>query len=234
MTSVAVLARHLPARIRNGTSLQRHESISQPDRGEGLDLRVGGDPFFVAVADVLAADDAVWFQRADRSQYLDLLVADSVRRITAGGLHRQHRDDLEHVVLDHVADRAGFFVEGAATLHAEVLGHRDLHALDAIAVPDRLEELVGEPERQDVEDRFLAQVVVDPEDPRFVERRVEDAIELAGGFFIVTERLFDHDARVVGAAGLGQVFHDGAEQTRWDRQVVQGPCALRRAPGAIV
>ena len=58
MTSVAVLARHLPARIKNGTSLQRHESICQPDGREGLDLRVGGDPFFLAVADVLAADDA--------------------------------------------------------------------------------------------------------------------------------------------------------------------------------
>ena len=109
-------------------------------------------------------------ERADRPQDLDLLVADSVRGIAAGGLHRQHRDDLEHVVLDHVADRAGLFVEGAPTLHAEDLGHRDLHALDAIAVPDRLEELVGEPERQDVEDRLLAQVVVDPEDSRFVKR----------------------------------------------------------------
>ena len=74
------------------------------------------------------------------------------------------------MVLDHVADRAGLFVKRAPALHAERFGHRDLHALDAIAVPDRLEELVGEPEREDVEDRFLAQVMVDPEDPRFVER----------------------------------------------------------------
>ena len=40
---------------------------------------------------------------------------------------------------------------------------------------------------------------------------------------VATERLFDHDAGVVGAAGLGQVFDDDAEQARRDRQVVQGP-----------
>jgi hypothetical protein len=32
------------------------------------------------------------------------------------------------------------------------------------AVPDRLEQAVGEPEGQDVVNRFLAQEVVDPED----------------------------------------------------------------------
>ena len=210
-----------------GSNQERHIGPApridfQPDRGERLDLRVGGDPFFLAVAHVLAADDAGWFQRADRPQHLDFLVADSVRRIAAGRLHRQHGDDLEHVVLDHVADRAGFFVEAAATLHAERFGHRDLHALDAIAVPDRLEELVGEPERKDIENGFLAQIVVDPKDPRFLKGLEEYAIQLAGRLFVVTERLLDHDPRVVGAAGLGQVFHDDAEQARRDRQVVQG------------
>ena len=52
---------------------------------------------------------------------------------------------------------------------------------------------------------------------------MEDPIELASGFFIATERLFDHDPRIVGAPGLGQVFDDGAEQTGRDRQVVQRP-----------
>jgi len=48
------------------------------------------------------------------------------------------------VVLDHIADGAGFFVKDAAALDAEVLCHRDLDALDVITVPDRLQESVGE------------------------------------------------------------------------------------------
>jgi len=39
-----------------------------------------------------------------------------------------------------------------------------LHVADVVAVPDRLEQAVGEAEGQDVVDRLFAQEVVDPED----------------------------------------------------------------------
>jgi len=67
------------------------------------------------------------------------------------------------VVLHHVPDAAGLVVELASTLDAEALGHRDLHALDVVPVPDRLEEGVSEPEDEKVLHRVLPQVVVDPE-----------------------------------------------------------------------
>ena len=79
--------------------------------------------------------------------------------------------DLEHVVLDHVADRPGLLVEPPPALHAEVLRHRDLHAADVVAVPDRLQKRVGEPEVQEVLDRLLAEVVVDAEDRPLGEDR---------------------------------------------------------------
>ena len=47
------------------------------------------------------------------------------------------------MILDHVADGAGLVVEGASALDAEVLGHGDLHALDVVAVPERLEEALA-------------------------------------------------------------------------------------------
>ena len=43
-----------------------------------------------------------------------------------GRIHRQQRDDLQQMVLHHIANRADFFVEPAARTDAEVLGHRDL------------------------------------------------------------------------------------------------------------
>ena len=46
----------------------------------------------------------------------------------------------------------------------EGLGHVDLDVVDVLPVPDRLEQAVGESERQDVLRRLLAQEVVDPED----------------------------------------------------------------------
>ena len=60
----------------------------------------------------------------------------------------------------------------------ERLGHVDLHVRDVLAVPDRFEEAVREPEGQDVERRFLAEEVVDAEDLLLVERRVQRLVEL--------------------------------------------------------
>ena len=80
----------------------------------------------------------------------------------AGRLHRHRRDDLHEVVDDDVAQRADRVVEVAAVVDAEVLGHRDLHARDVVAVPDRLEDRVGEAQIEDLGEAHLAEEVVDP------------------------------------------------------------------------
>ena len=81
------------------------------------------------------------------------------------------------MVLHHVADGAGLLIEEAAALHAETLGHGDLHAFDVVAVPDRLQEGVGEAEEMQVLDRVLAEIMVDAKDRRLVEVAQQDAIE---------------------------------------------------------
>ena len=91
--------------------------------------------------------------------------------MVAGRLHQGERQDLHDVVLDDVAQGAGGLVEAAPVLDAERLGHGDLHVVDVAAVPDRLEDGVGEAQGQDVLDRLLPQVVVDPVDLRLRRRR---------------------------------------------------------------
>jgi len=63
---------------------------------------------------------------------------------------------LEEVVLDDVPCGPGLVVEAGTGADTDVLGHRDLHRVDVVRVPDRLEQLVGEAQRQQVLDRFLA------------------------------------------------------------------------------
>ena len=65
--------------------------------------------------------------------------------------------------------RAGLLVVAGAALDPHRLGDRDLHVVDELAVPDRLEDAVREPQRQHVLDRLLAEVVVDPEHLALVE-----------------------------------------------------------------
>ena len=67
-------------------------------------------------------------------------------------------------------------VVAGAALQPQALGHRDLHVVDVLAVPDRLEDAVGEAEDQDVLDRLLAQVVVDA-----VDLALAEDLRAAGG-----------------------------------------------------
>ena len=68
------------------------------------------------------------------------------------------------MVLYDVTNGTDLFVKTATTLYAESLGHGDLHGVDEIPVPDRLEEGVGKPEVEKVLHCLLAEIVVDAED----------------------------------------------------------------------
>ena len=70
---------------------------------------------------------------------------------------------------DHVAEGAGFLVEVGARADPEGLGDVDLDVVDVVAVPDRLEQAVGEAQGEDVLRRLLAEEVVDAEDLLLVE-----------------------------------------------------------------
>ena len=95
------------------------------------------------------------------------------------------------MVLDHVPQKAGLFVVAAAALDAQLLARGDLHVVDVVAVPDRLEDGVAEPEHQQVLHRLLAQVVVDAEDLPLVHDLEDEPVEGASGGEIASERLLD-------------------------------------------
>ena len=194
----------------------------QSQRGEGLDGRVLRHARLLAVAAELAAHDVGLAHRGHGADELGLAVADRLGVLARGWLHREQRDDLEHVVLHDVADGAGGLVEAGAALDAEALGHRHLDACDVVAVPDRLEEAVREAEEGEVLDRLLAQVMVDPEDRLLGEDLVQLAVERLRGGEVAPERLLDDDPRPVGrATRVVQRLGHPAEERRRDREVVQ-------------
>ena len=63
------------------------------------------------------------------------------------------------------------------------------------AVPQRLEQRVGEAQRQQVLHRLLAEIMVDPEDSVLGENLADRIVDLAAGCEIAAERLFEHHAR---------------------------------------
>ena len=123
----------------------------QHRRREGGRERVAGHGGVVEVAglrgvgDVLAHDRAVQSQRRDGLQHAHLLVAD-VRAVQRERLlHADQRDDLEKVVLHHVADDAVMIEVPAAAVHTQRFFEDDLDVVDVVAVPDRAENHVREP-----------------------------------------------------------------------------------------
>ena len=111
------------------------------------------------------------------------------------------------MVLEHVADHARLFEITRPVPHADLLGHRNLHILDVVAVPDRFEDRVGEPQDQDVLDGLLAQVVIDAIDLMLGKRAVQVAVERERGVQVDAERLLD-DHPCPSAAVIAQIAAD--------------------------
>ena len=75
----------------------------------------------------------------------------------------------------------------------ERLGHVDLHVVDVVAVPDRLEQAVGEAEGEDVLRRLLAEEVVDAEDLLSSNISCSAALSAPGAGQVGAERLLHDD-----------------------------------------
>ena len=123
-----------------------------------------------------------------------------------------------------IAGGADPVVVGRTPGHADVFGHRDLHMVDVVAVPQRLVHLVGEAERQEVLDGLLAEVVVDAEHVVGREDALDDRVALARGPEVGAERLLDDDpaprvALLLGEAGQLQLLGHDREHLRRDGEV---------------
>src|SRR5215468_1114139 len=116
------------------------------------------------------------------------------------------------MILHDVADCAGFVVEAASALNTEFFGHRDLHALDIIAVPERFDESVGKAKSQHVVHSLLAEVVIDSEYRAFIEHSKQYPIQIASRRQIASEWFFQDDAGRTGATHPLDLFYDRGEQ----------------------
>ena len=190
------------------------------DAGSGVRLasRVGRNPLLVEVTLVLPSDCGARVERRHRTQGEALGAADVVGVERDRRLHGDEREELQDVVLDHVAHGSDAVVIPGAESDAFLFGGGDEDALDEVAVPDRLEQRVGEAKREHVLDGVLGEVMVDAEDLLFLERRRKLGVELARRRKVVSERLLDDDpARLIplgGHSGLTNRTEDVGEGLR--------------------
>ncbi len=166
--------------------------------------------------------------RAQRAQRLHLFIAHRGRVHAGGRLHGDDRQNLEHMVLHHVAQRADAVIIGDAAFQAHGFADSDLDMVDAGRVPQGFEHQIAKAQRQQVLDGFLAQIMVDAENLILFEQRADAVIDLLGGSQILADRLFHRDPGERGdEAGVRQTLRRGGEQ-RWrggeiDRQAAFQP-----------
>jgi hypothetical protein len=120
----------------------------------------------------------VGVKRLSERSTLQLFVAHGVGRVRYRRFHGDDTQQLQQVVLQHVAQRAGGVVVVEAAAHAEFFGDGDLHVGNPFAAPQRFEQHVAEAQRQQVLHRFLAEVVVDTEDLRFLEEAADLGVDV--------------------------------------------------------
>ncbi len=209
-----------------GDALPAHGIDLEPQGDERLYLRVRRDAFLGPVAAELSAHHVLRPQRRDRLEDFHLLVADRLAVGPDRRLHRQVAQDLEEMVLHHVADGSRLVVERSPALDAEVLRHGELHALDVVPVPEGGQERIREPEEEHVMHRPLSQVVIDAEDGLLVEGAEQRPVEPLRRAQVVAERLLHDHARVLRAARSGQLLHHRPEQHGRDGEAMRGPLGL--------
>ena len=157
----------------------------------------------------------------ERAQDLQLGVAHVIRRDRAWRLHGDDAQQLQQVILQHVAQGAGGVVITHAVAHAEFFGDGDLDVGDPFTAPQRLEQDVPEAQGQQILHGLFAEVVVDAVDLRFGEHLADFEVDLLGAGQVAAERFFQHHARIGrGQADGFQVVADLGEQVWRGGQVV--------------
>ena len=212
-------ASRLPVRRKNGTPAQRQLSIAHFSamKVSVSDSRV--DALLGPVADVLPAHDVLRARCGSmlrKTLFFSSLIGAGSSAV--GGSIAMKPRIWNRWVTTMSRNAPGRLVEAGALAEPQRLRHVDLHVVDEVPVPDRLEQAVGEAERQDVLRRLLAEEVVDAEDLLLGEDLVQPGVQR-------------HGAGEVGAEGL---LHDDAAAARRDRpRPAAAPPAGRRLGGTL-
>ncbi len=100
------------------------------------------------------------------------------------------------MVLHHVPHCAGFIVIGTPPFDPHRLGHSDFDMVDVVVVPKRLEQHVAKPDRHQVLDGLLTQVMVDAVNLAFIEMLGQRLVQRLRCLKIATKGFFHHHAAV--------------------------------------
>ena len=186
------------------------------ERGIGGGLRFGRDALFLQIALILPQNTILSRNRTHGLEHFGLFIAQGADG--GGRFHGRQGEQLQQVVLHHVAQHPGAIIISGAMFHADAFGHCNLHLGDIVAVPQGFKNSIGKPKSQYILHRFFAQIVVNAVDLLLIKDGVYLAVQLAGAGQVMPEWLFDNDAPPAMTAGVQtgqpQLFNDDRVEGR--------------------
>jgi hypothetical protein len=102
-------------------------------------------------------------------------------------------DERLHYAPHHIPKGPRCIIEAAARAHVDLLRSGDLHVIDIMVVPSRLDHRIGEPRHENVAHGVLAEEVVDAEELALLGASKNTRVQLLRGGQIVTEGLLYRD-----------------------------------------
>ena len=206
----------LRAESLSGPQRERHARPArclelEGDLGERLGAARRIDALLGAVVGEVAVADRTG--RVSRSSRVgDGIIAEHLRRPQCGGFRvtevdrverrwRIHRDDRQHlqqVTLDHVDEGAGMVVVAGASFQPEALVVPDRDRLDVLVRPHRFEDAVREAQAEHVEHRRAPHEVVDAVDLLLRHEPPELGVQRSGARLIRPERLLEREDEPFG------------------------------------
>jgi hypothetical protein len=128
------------------------------------------------------------------------------------------------MIRNHVAQSARRIIITTARFDADLFSDRNLHVIDIISVPDRLENAVAKAENQNILHGFLAEIMIDAENLIFLKDRAQFFIQSFSRFQIAPERFFKNETPplffiVFGKFNFIDLTNDFAEENRRRREI---------------
>ena len=127
------------------------------------------------------------------------------------------------MILHHVAQSTCLIVESTSTLDAHILYCRDLHALDVVAIPERLEDTIRKTQSHDILHRLLSEEVIDTIELMFVEGLAVDLVQLSCRLEVISEGLLDDDTSDRRGRTISVLFalfvEPDRSQVQWDHAI---------------
>ena len=137
-----------------------------------------------------------------------------------GGLHADGAQQLQGVVLHHVAQRTCGLIKRTALFHAEFFGNGDLDVGDVFTPPEWFKQGIAKTQGKQVLYRWFAQVVVNAKHLLLTEDLSHAVVDRPVAGQVVAQRFLQHHTglRCV-QAGAGQLLDDGGEKRGCGGQV---------------